>query len=132
MSSMPSPSPTASPSPSAGRLPFRDFFHQVFLPEHTHPATVRLHVAGTLASAAGAIAAVAVAQPAWLLLYPLVHAAPGLLGHRLFERSAAVGDLRVTRRDYPGPWFIAANHWLTALWLVGRLDRARRRAPATR
>ena len=119
-------SPLSSSSASAERLPFADFFHQVFLPEHTHPWTVALHAAGTLASAAGAAAAIALGQPAWLILYPVVHAAPGLLAHRLFERNDAVGDLRVLLRDYPGLWFIAANHWLTVLWLSGRLDRARR------
>jgi hypothetical protein len=40
----------------------------------------------------------------------VVHAVPGLLGHRLFERNAAVGDLRVTRQDHSPLWFIAANH----------------------
>jgi hypothetical protein len=38
---------------------------------------------------------------------------PGLIGHRLFERNAAVGDVRVTRTEFPPWWFIAANHWLT-------------------
>ncbi|KNZ34355.1 MAG: hypothetical protein AD742_03015 [Methylibium sp. NZG] len=50
----------------------------------------------------------------WLaLLFPVVHAAPGLVGHRLFERDAKVGDVRVLRKDFSPLWFIAANHRLT-------------------
>jgi hypothetical protein len=40
-------------------------------------------------------------------------AAPGLIGHRLFDRDAEVGDLRITRSDYPLWWFIRANHRMT-------------------
>ena len=58
-----------------------------------------------------------------LLLFPLVHAAPGLLGHRLLERSTSVGDARWRRRDYPGWWFIIANHRMTLERLVGRRTR---------
>jgi hypothetical protein len=50
----------------------------------------------------------------WLaLLYPVVHAAPGLMGHRLFERDAAVGDMRVLRQDHSPLWFMAGNHVMT-------------------
>jgi hypothetical protein len=61
--------------------------------------------------------------PLALLLFPVVHAAPGLLGHRLFERDAVVGDLRVTRTDFPKAWFIAANHVLAWEVLSGRSRR---------
>jgi hypothetical protein len=47
---------------------------------------------------------------AWGLLYPVVHAAPGLIGHRLFERNAEVGDVRLDRTDHPLWWFIIGNH----------------------
>jgi hypothetical protein len=48
-----------------------------------------------------------------VLLFPVVHTAPGILGHRLLERSAEVGDARWRRTDY-SPWlFIVANHRLT-------------------
>lgn len=70
-------------------------------------------MAGTLAGAAWLPASFAAGQPWLALLYPLVHAAPGLLGHRLFERNAAVGDVRVLRRDFLPLWFIAASHVLT-------------------
>jgi len=73
-----------------------------------------------LASAALVVWALA-AGPWWLaLFYPVVHVVPGLIGHRLFERDAERGDLRVGRRDYPGLWFIAANHRLAWRALTGR------------
>jgi hypothetical protein len=53
----------------------------------------------------GVVLAVGVAltgYPRLLLPFPVVHALPGLVGHLLFERNLAVGDLRVTRRD-PSP-----------------------------
>jgi hypothetical protein len=82
----------------------------VFLPEHRHPANVALHVLGTVAGLVWLPAVVLAGWPWLVLLFPLVHAAPGLLGHRLVERNAAVGDVRVTRTDYPPHWFIAGNH----------------------
>lgn len=95
---------------------FDEFYRHHFLPEHQHPANVALHVLATLASAAFLIAVLLLPWP-WpglALLYPIVHAAPGLIGHRLFERNAAVGDVRITRSDFPLWWFIAGNHRLTA------------------
>ncbi len=91
-------------------MSFDVFYRDTFLPEHRHPANIVLHVAGTLASAGLVIWAFVAGQPLWALLYPLVHVGPGLIGHRLFERSAEAGDLRVTRRDAPLVWFIAGNH----------------------
>jgi hypothetical protein len=99
---------------------FREFYRQHYLPEHRHPATVALHVAGTLVSAAWVPAALLSPLPWLALLYPVVHAAPGLLAHRLFERNAEVGDLRITRTDFPKAWFIAANHVLTWRVITGR------------
>lgn len=95
---------------------FDTFYREVFLPEHRHPLNVALQVAGTLAGLAF-IAVVLAAPWVWwpaLLLFPLVHAGPGLVGHRLLERSARVGDARWRRSDYPGWWFIVANHRMTA------------------
>jgi hypothetical protein len=62
--------------------------------------------------------------PAWLaalLLFPVVHAVPGLIGHRLFQRSAdaRVGDLRVLRTDFPLRYFLFGNHVLAASLLAG-------------
>jgi hypothetical protein len=102
-------------------LSFDRFYREVFLPEHRHPVNRALHVAGTLAGLAwlGALAAL----PLWpgalgLMLFPVVHAAPGLIGHRLFERSADVGDARWRRTDHPRWWFVVANHRLTAACAV--------------
>ena len=95
------------------RATFNEFYAQHFLAEHRHPGNVALHIVGTLASAVFVPAVLLNAQPWWVLLYPVVHAAPGVLGHRLFERDAKVGDARVFRKDFPLWWFIAGNHKLT-------------------
>ncbi len=74
---------------------------------------VALHVLGTVLGITF-VAAVLLFSTPWLVIaFPVVHAAPGLIGHRLFERSLAVGDIRVTRTDYSPMWFIAANHVMT-------------------
>jgi hypothetical protein len=103
------------PQRSPAKLTFTRFYQHVFLPEHQHPATVAMHVLGTLASSALIVAVMAGSIAWWLaLLFPVVHAAPGLIGHRLFERNSLIGDVRVTRRDYPPLWFIVGNHRM--LW----------------
>lgn len=104
------------------RPTFEIFYREVFLEEHRHPVNVALHMLGTFAGLAF-IAAVVALPLAWypaLLLFPLVHAAPGLIGHRLLERNLAVGDARWRRRDFPGWWFIVANHRMTFERLAGR------------
>ncbi len=99
---------------------FRLFYVDHFRAEHRHPANVALHLLGVLLSAA-LIVGVLWRGQLWLALaYPFVHAAPGLLGHRLFERNAAVGDVRITRDDFPLWWFIVGNHILLAEVLSGR------------
>jgi hypothetical protein len=95
---------------SASALRFSEFYRSVFLPEHRHPANVALHVVGTVLGLSLLPVAFVAGMPWLALLFPLVHAVPGLLGHRLFERSAEVGDVRVTRKDYSPLWFIAGNH----------------------
>jgi hypothetical protein len=112
----------------SSRLPFNRFYQEVFLAEHRQPLNVALHVFGTLISAAYIVAILVYAHPAWLLLYPAIHALPGLLGHRFFERDAQVGDVRVLRKDYPAYWFIAGNHLLTLAVLTGKRPRADARA----
>jgi hypothetical protein len=109
------------------RADFASFYADVFLPEHQHPLNVGLHVLGTVAALAFVVA-VSLAGPLWLLLlFPVVHAAPGLIGHRLVERNEVVGDLRVTRNDYSPLWFIAGNHRMTwDLVTKGFYWRARR------
>jgi hypothetical protein len=109
---------TASASATPWRSRFNTFYAHTFLPEHRVPLNVVLHVLGTVASAL--LVPLALWHgPLWLLLlFPAVHAAPGLLGHRLFERSVAVGDVRVTRKDYPAWWFIVGNFRMTAQLLT--------------
>ena len=95
---------------------FEDFYQRVFLPEHTHPINVALHMLGTFAGL-GYIIAVLTLPVHWLpalLGFPVVHAVPGLIGHRWLERNVAVGDARWRRTDFPGWWFIVANHRMTA------------------
>jgi hypothetical protein len=76
------------------KLSFDEFYEQYFLPEHRYPGTVITHVLGTLMGLALMPLALTI-WPVWcLLLLPLVHAAPGLLGQRLFERNAQIGDQR--------------------------------------
>jgi hypothetical protein len=106
------PTNPTSTLPAAAKT-FSDFYRQIFLPEHQHTGNIALHVAGTLGSIAFVVFMFINATPWWALLHPVLHALPGLLGHRLWERNAAVGDVRVTRKDYPPLWFIAGNHWMT-------------------
>ena len=95
------------------RESFSVFYAHVFLPEHKNPLNVGLHVLGTVLGLALVVTAGIMGALWWALLFPVVHAVPGLVGHRLVERSDAVGDLRVTRKDFSPLWFIAANHRMT-------------------
>jgi hypothetical protein len=102
-------------------ISYAEFYAGPYRSDHCHPANLALHMLGTVAGlallAAAALGAVA---PWWALAFPIVHAAPGLIGHRLFDRDAAIGDLRITRSDYPLWWFIRANHRMTLDVLIGR------------
>lgn len=97
-------------SSTTSRLSSGAFYRDVFAGEHRHPLNVALHIFGVVASAGLVVYAVWSGMYLLALLYPVVHAAPGLIGHRLFERNAAVGDLRITRGDFPLWWFIVGNH----------------------
>jgi hypothetical protein len=103
---------------------FEDFYQQVFLPEHQHKLTIATHIFGTFAGLTWLLMCILLGDY-WLalaLLFPVVHAVPGLIGHRLAERNEAAGDLRVSRKDFPLWWFIRANHRMTIQFLVkGRL-----------
>ena len=83
---------------------------------------VYLHVLGTILSILYLILCVNVLSPWYLLLYPIVHATPGLIGHKLYEPSndPSVGDTRVFRTDFPGYYFLAGNHVLTWQVLTGQ------------
>ena len=99
---------------------FIAFYKGAFTSEHRHPGTIAFHVLGTILGAAYFVY-FAIQGPLWFMIFfPVVHAVPGLAGHRLFERNAQVGDTRVLRKDYPLVWFIASNHLMCFDLLRGR------------
>jgi hypothetical protein len=107
--------------PIDSRPSFAQFYRGDYADDHRHPANLLLHALGTCAGLALLwVAAVGSIAPWWTLAFPIVHAMPGLIGHRLFDRNADAGDLRVLRTDYPLLWFIAANHIMTLNLLRGR------------
>jgi hypothetical protein len=95
---------------------FKNFYNQHFLAEHMDSRNVFLHIVGVLLGLSLFPLAAFFEQWLLILLFPAAHGAPSLLGHRLFERNLVVGDLRVTRKDFPFFWFIAANHLMA--WRV--------------
>jgi hypothetical protein len=106
------------------QVSFQSFWREIFPAEHRHPANVALHVFGVLAGFA-LIGAALTIWPWWAALaFPVVHVAPGLMGHRLFERNEDVGDVRLTRTDFPLYWFLIANHIMAAQVLTGQWRRA--------
>jgi hypothetical protein len=111
-SSAKAPAAPAASNPAATNDNFHRFYRGAYLSEHQHPLTIALHVFGTLAGLIWLVAMPLIGLWYLVVLFPVVHAAPGLLAHRLVERNAAVGDLRVTRQDFPVWWFIIANHRL--------------------
>jgi hypothetical protein len=111
-----------TPANDADKAEFETFYRKVFLKEHQQTINIALHQFGTLIGLVFVVWVLTMPliwYPA-LLLFPLVHAAPGLVGHRLFERNAVVGDARWQRKDYPMPWFVAANHRMAFERLLGR------------
>jgi hypothetical protein len=113
--------PTARRLKMPTRPTFPIFYVDHYLAEHKVPANIALHLFGTVAGlvllTAAAIGAISLW---WALAFPIVHTAPGLIGHRLFERNDIVGDVRITRTDFPPHWFIAANHIFLFRMLTGR------------
>jgi hypothetical protein len=102
----------------ADRRGFMEFYRSQYRAEHRVPANVALHLVGVVAGLA-VLSAGLTAWPLWTcLFFPVAHAVPGLIGHRLFERDAVVGDVRVMRRDVPAWWFLIANHMLAIDLLV--------------
>lgn len=101
-------------------MTFRTFFRTVYRDDHCHPANLALHILGVIAGLA-LIAAGLTVWPWWVMFgFPVVHLLPGLIGHRLFDRNAAVGDLRLMRGDHPLWWFFLANHLMAAQILTFR------------
>jgi hypothetical protein len=102
-----------------------EFYATVFREEHRSTANIAMHMIGTVAGIGLLVASATIISGWWALLFPVVHAAPGLIGHRLFERDDTVGDVRLTRQDYPLWWFIVANHRMSFDVLTGRYSRGR-------
>jgi hypothetical protein len=109
----------------AQRLSFSQFYTEVFRDEHRHPANISLHIFGVIAGLCTLLAAFTIG-PLWgALAAPLIHVVPGLIGHRLFERSEDFGDMRLTRKDFPLYWFLIANHLMAFDWARHRLTSDR-------
>jgi hypothetical protein len=108
-------------------MSYLHFYHQVYLPEHRHRVTITTHVIGTTLGIVWLLASVCLGvfyhwkYGGLVFLFPLVHALPGLIGHRIAERNQNVGDLRIGRKDFPLWWFIRANHRLSWQLLIHRL-----------
>jgi len=101
-------------------MTFRAFYRTTYRYEHRHPANLALHVIGVFLGL-GVIAASLTVWPWWTIVaFPAAHGVPGLIGHRLFERNQAVGDIRITRKDHPLWWFIIANHLMAVRVLTFR------------
>ncbi len=99
---------------------FWTFYKTTFLAEHQHPWNASFHVAGTVLGWATIPVVLLLQTSLWyLLLSPVLMIVPGLIGHRLWERNQAVGDLRVFRGDFPGLWFLLGNHVMTYHFLAG-------------
>ena len=102
---------------------FIEFYRHAYRDEHQVPGNLALHMAGTIAGVVLLAASMTVISGWWALAFPIVHVVPGLIGHRLFERAEAIGDVRIFRTDVPSWWFIPANHMMTAqmLWAFATL-----------
>lgn len=91
-------------------IDFKTFYKTAYRSDHVHPANLALHCIGVVAGLAVIIASVTI-WPLWTAIaFPIVHVAPGLLGHRLFDRDEKIGNMRLMRKDFPLWWFVAANH----------------------
>jgi hypothetical protein len=102
------------------RMTFTEFYRTTYRADHRHPANLLLHIIGVFAGI-GVLGASLTVWPIWTALaFPVAHVAPGLIGHRLFDRNEAVGDLRLTRGDFPLWWFLVANHLMAARVLTFR------------
>lgn len=97
---------------------FDTFYREHFLGEHRHPGNIALHVFGTITGLLCLVAGLTFVPLWWALLWIPLNIVPGLIGHRLFERNEAVGDVRLTRTDFPKSWFLLGNH-LMAARLIG-------------
>jgi hypothetical protein len=105
---------------SGVKTTFKSFYETAYRSDHRHPANLALHIVGVVAGLA-LIGASFTVWPLWTVLaFPVVHVVPGLLGHRLFDRDETLGDMRITRTDYPLWWFLVANHLMAVRVLTFR------------
>lgn len=108
------------PDTSIERIAFNDFYTNAYRADHRHPINLALHILGVFAGL-GVIGASLTVWPLWTMFgFPIAHVAPGLIGHRLFDRDDVAGDIRLTRTDFPLWWFLFANHLMAVRVLTFR------------
>jgi hypothetical protein len=106
--------------PVTSRPTFKTFYETTYRLEHQNPFNLTLHIIGVIAGIGVIIASLTV-WPLWTgLAFPIAHVAPGLIGHRLFDRDEVIGDARLTRTDFPLWWFLVANHLMAVRVLTLR------------
>jgi hypothetical protein len=110
---------------TAERGSFMQFYHGAYRDDHSAWPNRALHIAGTTGGLMLLAASVTVIPNWWALAFPVAHVVPGLIGHRLFERNAQLGDIRVFQGQYPGLWYMAANHMMT-LYVFASLLRLKK------
>ena len=116
--------PTERPPSQPTKPGFWGFYRDHFVAEHQHPLNVGRHIACTLAGTVFLPVALASPMPWLALLYPVVHAALGLLGEPLVRAQCGGGRCAgFAPRDFSPLWFIAGNHVMTTLWLRATLRR---------
>jgi hypothetical protein len=89
---------------------FWNFYHGAYTNDHSRFPNRMLHHVGVVSGLTLLAASITIIPIWWALAFPLAHALPGLIGHRLYERNPQIGDLRVFDGTYPGIWFMIANH----------------------
>ncbi len=92
---------------------FWAFYRGAYQEDHKAWQNKALHIFGTLSGVALLIASLTVIPIYCALAFPVVHAVPGLIGHRFFDRNLELGDVRFIGGKYPNLWFMAANHLMT-------------------
>jgi hypothetical protein len=104
------------------KSPFWTFYRGAYQKDHKAWQNRALHVFGTLSGLAILGASLTFIPIYWALAFPFVHAVPGLIGHRFFDRNSEIGDVRFIGGKYPNLWFMAANHLMTGevLWQLIR------------